>query len=89
MAEQLRLRHATPADKEALAAFNVAAHARHDNPQSSAYLDRYTRDLFERPHPLIAVEDHLLPDCELHSDVARALLTALFPTQPSRLWTIV
>lgn len=57
---QLKLRSATPADKEALAAFNVAIHARHDNPASSQYLDRYTRDLFERPHPLIAVDDHLI-----------------------------
>lgn len=60
MGEQLRLRVATPADKEALAAFNVAVHARPDTPTSSQYLDRYTRDLFERPHPLIAVGDHLL-----------------------------
>jgi GNAT superfamily N-acetyltransferase len=60
MPEQLRLRPATPADKEALAAFNVAVHARPDNPASSQYLDRYTRDLFERPHPLVAVDDHLL-----------------------------
>lgn len=58
--EQLRLRVATPADKEALAAFNVAVHARPESPESSQYLDRYTRDLFERPHPLIAVDDHLL-----------------------------
>jgi ribosomal protein S18 acetylase RimI-like enzyme len=57
---RLWLRPATPADKEALAAFNVAVHAAADNPASSQYLDRYTRDLFERPHPLIAVGDHLL-----------------------------
>lgn len=62
MVEQLRLRVATPADKEALAAFNVAVHARQATPASSQYLDRYTRDLFERPHPLIAVGDHLIID---------------------------
>jgi ribosomal protein S18 acetylase RimI-like enzyme len=60
MRDLLQLRHATPADKEALAAFNVRTHRSPEHPTSSAYLDRYTRDLFERPHPVIAVSDHLM-----------------------------
>jgi ribosomal protein S18 acetylase RimI-like enzyme len=60
MSDLLQLRHATPADKEAFAAFNVAIHGSPEHPTSSVYLDRYTRDLFERPHPLIAVTDHLV-----------------------------
>lgn len=60
MRDLLQLRQATPADKEALAAFNVRTHGSPEHPASSAYLDRYTRDLFERPHPLIAVDDHLV-----------------------------
>jgi ribosomal protein S18 acetylase RimI-like enzyme len=58
MNNRLHLRHAAQADKDALAAFNVAVHAHPHT--SSAYLDRYMRDLFEHPHPLIAVEDHLV-----------------------------
>jgi len=57
---EFRLRRATPADQEALARFQVAAHWRADAPDASAYLATYTRDLFTRPHPLIGVADFLL-----------------------------
>lgn len=56
----LLLRHALPADQDALASFQVDAHRRDDAPQASAYLDTYTHDLFTRPHPLIGVSDFLL-----------------------------
>ena len=56
----LSLRHATPADQEALARFQVEAHRRADAPEASAYLATYTRDLFTRPHPLIGVDDFLV-----------------------------
>jgi hypothetical protein len=35
----------------------------------------------------LAQQEAAYPDCYAASDQARALLTALFPARPSRIWT--
>ncbi len=60
LTDTLVLRHATPADADALAAFNVRMHAEEDPDPFRARLDGWTRDLVARPHPTVKPEDTLI-----------------------------
>ena len=60
IADNLVLRRATPADADALAAFNVRMHAEQDPDPFRARLDAWTHDLVERPHPTVVPEDTLI-----------------------------
>ena len=64
LADQLVLRCATPADADALAAFNAGIHAAEDPEPVKERLADWTRDLVSRPHPTVAPEDTLVvEDC--------------------------
>jgi len=60
LADNLVLRSATPADADALAAFNIRIHAEDDPEPLRARLDAWTRDLVARPHPTAAPADTLI-----------------------------
>ena len=55
LGDGLVLRHATPADAEALAAFNSRIHSDSDEPDLR--IGAHTHDLLTRPHPTFAPDD--------------------------------
>ena len=51
LGDGLVLRAATPADSEALVAFNAEVHREPDDAAPNAWIGTWVRDLLERPHP--------------------------------------
>jgi hypothetical protein len=59
LGDGLVMRRATAADVDQLVAFNADTH-REGAPEPSAWVAAWTRDLAERPHPTVSIQDFLI-----------------------------
>jgi hypothetical protein len=60
LGDGLLIRRATPADTEALVAFNADVHRRSPADPPDEGIGAWTRDLMERPHPTFRIDDFLV-----------------------------
>jgi hypothetical protein len=60
LGDGLLVRRATPADTEALVAFNADVHRRSPTDPPDKGIGAWTRDLMERPHPTFRVDDFVV-----------------------------
>ena len=73
LGDGLVLRHARPDDVEALVALNGDVHRAYGVTEPDANIQDWTRDLFERPHPTLAVTDFMLVEDTASGTVASTL----------------
>ncbi|MDP8924586.1 MAG: GNAT family N-acetyltransferase [Chloroflexota bacterium] len=69
----LVLRHARRADVGAVVAFNGDVHRPYGMVESDRYIEDWTRDLFERPHPTFAVPDFMVVEDTATGSVVSSL----------------
>jgi len=72
LGDGLVMRRATAADVDQLVAFNADIH-RDGGPEPSAWIAAWTRDLAERPHPTVSIQDFLIVEDTNTSKIVSSL----------------
>jgi predicted N-acetyltransferase YhbS len=73
LGDGLVLRHATPQDADALAAFNARMHSDDGPEQPDGHVEDWVRDLLERPHPTFAPRDFMFVENTANRQIVSCL----------------